>query len=169
MSTIGGTLVVEFGENADSSAFVVVQLDDTLNVDAGGQTVSTFSPGQSAYFWVQHAPSLRIGAVTATSGVIAADGLARRSRTQELTWTSLESQELECIPAGAPVLSWVGAQGSGFALNGRTATVTGNVPCTCEATYPIDVHLYHLVPPTLNLAAGETYRIVIVVYMEAAV
>lgn len=164
MSTVGGTLVVEFGENANSSEVVVVELDDTLNGD-----VSTFAPGQSAYFWVHHGPSVRVGTVTAPAGVIAADGGAQRNRTEEVTWTNLESQELQCIPAATPTVSWTGAQGSGFAVNGRKASVTGNVPCTCEVSYPIDVHLYHLIPPPLDLADGETFRIVIVVYMEGAV
>jgi hypothetical protein len=52
--------------------------------------------------------------------------------------------------------------------DGRQVTVTGNTPCTGDATIPIDVHLYRYVPPPITLEGGSSYRVVIVLYMEAA-
>lgn len=168
MSTVGATIVVEFGAGADTSAFVAVELDETLNLDADGNERSQFSPGDEAWFWVQHDSALRIGAIECTSGMVVDSGPARRQRSQECTWTGEDAVELAHIPAAMPVLTWYGHIGQGLVLDGRSLTVAGNAPCTCDAVIPIDVHLYRFVPPPLELAAEQNYRVVIVITMEAA-
>ena len=166
--SVGSTIVVEFGSGADSSAFVAVELDEVLNVDAAGEPISSWSPGDEVWFWIQHDPTLRLDRIAATSGMVVDCGTARRERQQELTWTSEEGITLSHLPAAPPVLTWYGNVGNRFALAGRTATVEGNLPCTCDALIPLDVRLYRYIPPPLNLLGEQTYRVVIVIHMEAA-
>lgn len=169
MSNVGATIVVQFGEGADSAAFVVVELDETLNLDTEGEAKSQFTPGDEVWWWLQHDPTLRIGLIECTSGMVVKCGPARRQREQELTWTGVDAQvELSHIPASAPALTWYGTIGAQFQVAGRQATVTGNTPCTCDAVIPIEVQLYRFVPPPLTLAGEEKYRVVVVITMEAA-
>ncbi|MGD9948921.1 MAG: hypothetical protein AB7U29_10635 [Desulfobulbus sp.] len=168
MSTVGGTIVVEFGDGADQSAFYVFEMDETLNLDAEGNEQSQFSPGDEVWFWGQHAASLRIDRIEATSGMVVDCGIVRRSRTQQLTFTGADVLELSHIPAFNPAYTWFGNIGGGISRNGRSVSVASNIPCTCDAAIPIDVHLYRFVPPQLALEDEETYRVVIVAYMEAA-
>lgn len=168
MTTVGGTLVVEFGDGADSSAFVAMEFDETLNLDDDGNAKTSFEPEDDVWFWIQHAGTLQIDSIAATSGMVVDCGTVRRSRDQELTFTGTDSVELSHIPAGNPSYTWYGNEGSGLSRNGRTVLVSGNTPCTCDAVIPIDVHLYRFVPPALELADGQSYRVVIVAYMEAA-
>lgn len=168
MSTVSGTLVVEFGEGADSSAFVALELDETLNLDEDGEEKTRFDPGDEVWFWVQHADTLQIDRIAATSGMVVDCGVVRRERLQELTFTGTDAIELSHLPAANPSYTWYGNVGAGLARSGRSVSVSGNTPCTCDATIPIDVHLYRFVAPALTLADEATYRVVIVVYLEAA-
>lgn len=168
MSTVGGTLVVEFGAGADSAAFVAMELDETLNLDDEGNEKTGFAAGDEVWFWLQHADTLRIDRIASTSGMVVDCGVVRRSRNQELTFTSTDSVELSHIPANNPSYTWCGNEGAGLARNNRSVSVSGNTPCTCDAVIPIDVHLYRFIPPPLELADDQTYRVVIVAYMEAA-
>lgn len=168
MSTVGATIVVEFGQGADSSAFVAVELDDHLNRDADGEVKSAWQPGDQVWWWVQHDPSLRIDRVRCTSGMVVSGGTVSRSRDQQLTWTGDEAVELSHIPSGSPTLKWYGNVGTGLSRDGRRMSVTGGLPCTADAIVPISVHLYRYVPPPMSLSGDETWRSVIVVYLEAA-
>ena len=165
---VAETFVTQFGKGADSSAFVVMELDETLNLDADGNEKTTWSPGDEIWFWIQHDASLVIDRVVATSGMVVDCGSARRSRSQALIFTSTDSVELSHIPAKNPTYTWYGNQGSGLSRNGRSVSVSGNTPCTCDVEIPIDVHLYRFVPPDLELGSEETYRVAIVAYLEAA-
>ncbi|HNC99107.1 MAG TPA: hypothetical protein PKW90_23430 [Myxococcota bacterium] len=162
------TIVIEFGAGADSGAFVALELDETLNLGEDGEEQTQFSPGDEVWFWLQHDASLRVGAVAATSGMVVDCGMVRRSRLQELTWINEDAQELSHIPAANPSYTWYGNAGSGMVRDGRSVTVTGNLPCTADAAIPIDVHLYRFVPPPLELADDASYRVVVVITMEAA-
>lgn len=169
MSNVGATIVVQFGQGADSSAFVALELDETLNLDSTGEPVSEFVPGDEVWFWVQHDASLRIGSVACTSGMAVDCGMVRRERRQELTFAGADSDEsLSHLPATAPTLTWYGNDGSPLAIDGRTVRAGGANPSTCDAVLAIDVNLYRYIPPPLQLADGESWRSVVVVTMEAA-
>ncbi len=166
--SVGATIISQFGEGADSSAFVAIELDETLNLDAEGNAKTSFDPGDEIWFWIQHAETLVIERIEATSGMVVDCGTVCRSRTQELTFTGTDSIELSHIPARNPSYAWYGNEGADMARNGRSVSVGGNTPCTCDAEIPIDVHLYRFVPPRLELDEEKTYRVVIVTYVEAA-
>lgn len=166
--SLGATIVIQFGESADSSAFVAMELDETINLDSTGNAKSEFEPGDEVWFWLQHDASLVVASIESTSGMVVDCGMARRERTQELTFIGEEGASLSYIPAVSPTYTWYGNVGSGLALDGRTVSVAGNLPCTCDAVIPIDVHLYRFIPPALELAEDASYRVVVVVTMEAA-
>jgi hypothetical protein len=169
MSNVGATIVVRFGEGADSSAFVTIELDETLNITEDGSERTSFLPGDEVWFWLQHDTSLRIGSVACTSGMAVDCGTVRRERRQELTFAAADSTEiLSHLPAVAPSLIWYGNDGSPLRIEGRAVRVDGVTPSTCDVVLPIDVHLYRYVPPPLTLADGDSYRAVVVVTMEAA-
>lgn len=168
MNAVAATIVVQFGTGAASDAFVAVELDETLNLDAIGEVKSQFAPDDEVWFWVQHDPSLRIGAVECTSGMVVAGGLVLRQRKQELTFTGVDTEvEVSHIPFGPLSLTWYGKVGEQFQVAGKKATVAGNVPCTCDAVIPIEVKLFRFIPPALVLGEEEQYRVVIVITMEA--
>lgn len=172
MTAPRATLVVQFGESADSSAFVAYEFDDVLNVDSSGGTKSSWLPGEVIYFVVQHDPSLRVDAIlpTGAAGTIVDCGTVTRTRKQELSWPDIDTeQELSHIPTAMPALSWYGAPGTGLKLSDRTITLTGGAPSTCDAVIPIEARLYQFIPPPLELATEEdTHRVIIYIYMEAA-
>lgn len=168
--TVAATIVATFG--AESSAgFCVVELDDILNVDSAGEAKSSFLPGDSVYFWVQHDSTLMIDRVAAThpDATIVDCGRVSRRKTQELLFVSEEAIELSHIPTGMPTLSWCGRVGTGVQRDGRKLSVAGNTPCVCDAAYSCEVRLFCLVPPPgLAVAPGETLRIHVVIYLSDA-
>ena len=59
--SVQSTIVVEFGDGADSSGFVAMELDETLNLDSDGNVKTSFAPGNEVWFWLQHDETLRVG------------------------------------------------------------------------------------------------------------
>lgn len=172
MSAPQATLVIQFGEGADSSLFVAAEFDEVLNVSASGENKTSWLPGETPWFWVQHDPALRIASIlpTGAAGDVIAYDTARRTRNQELSWPNIDTAiELSHIPASAPTLTWYGAPGTGLQRDGRTLRITGGAPCTCDAVIPIEVHLYRFIPPPLELPTAEDkYRVILYITMEAA-
>jgi hypothetical protein len=166
------TLVIQFGDGADSAAFAVAEFDEVLNTSPNGESKSSWLIGESINFWVQHDPSLRVASIlpTGAAGEVISHGIARRKRDQELSWPDVETAvELSHIPASAPALTWYGLPGTGMQLDGRSLRITGGAPCTCDAVIPIDVHLFRFIPPVLELATAEDkYRVILYITMEAA-
>lgn len=162
--SVQATLVIEFGEGADSGALVVVELDSELN-----NQQTQFAPGTEVWWWLHHDSSLRLGSVICSAGTTIESGTATRTRTEDLTFTDQErTAQLSCVPSSPPTFSWFGNQGAGVTVNGRNVSVTGGLPCTGAAAYPIQVRLFRYIPPPMTLGPDETFRVVIVVTMEAA-
>jgi hypothetical protein len=164
--------VVQFGDQAPVDAFVVAEFDDTLNIDGSGNVKTTWHAGDEIWFWVQHDASVRIAHIKPTggSGDIVDCGWSHRSKTQELTWPDVETiNELSYIPSAAITLKWYGTPGEGLAVSGRSISIAGSAPCTCDATIPMGVRLYRFIPPALALSGdADIYRVVIYIYMESA-
>lgn len=170
MSIVAST-VVNFGAGANSTDLVVLEFDELLNVDAAGEQKTQFAPGDSIYFRIHHAPTLRVGAMAATSGQVVVQGKVSRERSEQLLWETVsDSHELACIPAGGLDATWHGNSGSGLRKAvPRSALITGGVmPAVATVTYRAEFSLYKLLTPSVQLAEGESWPITIVAYMEAA-
>lgn len=163
------SLVVEFGTGVDADSTAgVAELDPVRNVDSEGNQRSQFVPGDEVYFLVHHDSSVYIDRVASTDGMVVAMGPETQDREQQLLFTNDEQQQLTYVPGGALVHDWMGRVGNGFTRTDRQVQVTAaDVPCIENLTYPVNFQLFRLVPPALNLAAGETYSIAVVVYLEA--
>jgi len=167
MSTTA-TIVVEFGDGADSDALVVVELDDESNLDDDGEEKTTFNPGDQPYFLVHHESTVRIGSVECSSGMVTGGSSVSRSRTQRMEWSDTdESQELPHIPSGEVSWTWYGNQAT-VTRDGRSLPAIDGVPAVGDANYSMAAYQYQLIPPSLDLSEDEEYPILIVVTMEAA-
>jgi hypothetical protein len=167
--TVAATVVVEFGTGADSSALVVVELDDEMNKNSKGEEITTFEPGMLAYFLVHYDTSLLyIGSVKSSSGGVTGGSLVSRSRKQQLSFTQVdEGQDLPHIPSGSVSYEWYGNAPS-VTANGRNLKADF-VPAICDATYSIGAKQYCLIPPEMSLVGDEQYPVLIVITMEAVV
>lgn len=168
MADVRATIVVHYGEGVSKDAFVLAELDETMNVDADGNQLASFTPDDKVWFLVQIDPTLRIDKVRATDGQVVAEGQVRRDRVDNLLFeAAAEAKELSAIPTGPVTPEWYGRQGTGFAAEGRQVTVAGGVPCLGDVSYAALMQGYRLEPPNIELAADETYTVKIVVYVEA--
>lgn len=161
------TIVVQFGQGANSSALVVVELDGELNTDSEGNEKTQFVPGDRPVWLVHHDATVRIGSVACSSGMIQPLGQVVRTRTQQLSFPSREATDLPYVPAGGVSARWYGNNGS-LTVSGRSVRATGAVPAIGEVSVPVRFQQYRLIPPTLSLSGEETWPILIVVTMEAA-
>ena len=136
MSDIRTTIVVNFGDDT-SSELVVVELDESRNLDSDGNTVTQFSPGDEVYFLVHHHHSLRIDSIETTSGDVVYEGTNIHTREQDQTFfPSFDSEvELTYIPSGGVSAVWYG-NSSPLTINGRTVTAT-NTPCIGKLSYSL--------------------------------
>lgn len=163
--TVAATLVIQFGDGADSSAIAVVELDDTRNVDSAGEVKTQFAPGDLVWFFVHHAPTLRIGTVVPTSGSVASMGRVMIPRTvEQQLWADSEPVRLSYIPAGGVDVSWFGRT-STLTLSGQEITAS-DPPAIGRLSYQIDAALYRLQTPVVSLGADETWPVAVVVTME---
>jgi hypothetical protein len=164
---MSATVVVQFGQGADATALVKVELDGEINRDAEGNEQTSFIPGDQPVFLVHHDASLVIGSVTCSSGLIQPLGAVSRDRKQRMEWPELTAQELEYNTNADLAIEWFGND-AGVTLVGRTLTPAGAIPAVCDITMAATFQQFRLIPPPITLAAEEDYPILIVVTMEAA-
>ena len=168
--TVAATIVVHFGDDvAEDNRFAVARLDDELNVDAEGEVVTSFAPGDIIHFVVQHDPALVIAGIAATSGTLAAQPDKYYQVEQQLTWLeNNESQDLEMIPAGAVTKTAYGRQPLGWSLTVRGLSITGGAPVVADVSYKARMRSWRLHAPNVVLAEDETWPVVIGIYLENA-
>ena len=163
------TVVVEFGDGADSGALVVVELDDMVNLDRDGKPKTRFFPGDEPGFIVHYdQAALRIGRVSASSGQVVDVGAVTRARTAQVNFpVPGERQELPHIPAGQISWRWYG-NAPAIGQDGRSIVPSGDLPAIGDADYTISCRAYRLIPPPLDLSGDETWPVLVVVTMEDA-
>jgi hypothetical protein len=95
-------------------------------------------------------------------------GTVSREREQQLSFAAADSQELDYVPASAPVFAWFGNDGA-LQVTGRSVLPTGTLPAICSATLQATFRQFRLLPPTLTLVnEGDEWPVLVVVHMEAA-
>jgi hypothetical protein len=163
---MSATIVIQFGEGADASALVRVELDGVANVDAAGQEKTSFVPGDQPVFLVHHDATLAIGSVSCSSGMVQDLGVVSRTRTKRIEWIEGGSQDLDYIPAAPPDVTWYGTTAA-LSLLSHTLTRAGTAPAVCDLTSPVSFRQFRVIPPDVTLGEGEEWPILIVITMEA--
>jgi len=167
--SVAATIVVHFGDDVDEGAFAAARFDDELNVDAAGEVVTEFEPGDIIHFLVQHDPSIRISRVAATDGTIAAQPDKYYGLTEQLHFAENdEAQELALIPSGAITRTAYGRQAAGWTISGRSVKITGGAPVVYDLEYRARCRSFRLHAPNVMLAEDETWPVFIDIYLENA-
>ncbi len=164
---------VTFGEGADSSALVKYEFDKKLNIDAAGEEVTQFSPGDNIFFLIHFDSSkLRIGNVRATHyGQIVKQNIVPRIRSQMLFFSAAtDTVELDYIPSAEPEATWYGNVASQLKMiaQRQMGISGGELPAKCQVEYPVLFQGYKFISPELELAEGDSWPIDIEIIMEAA-
>ena len=168
------TCRVTFGSGSASDPFAVLELDDTLNIDADGQVITTFGEGQPIWFVLHVQPGYVPSLAYQTDGMITYCGPATRARTMEgAVWTPENlSVELSHYPAGGVAADWQGNSINLAAVSGRTlaaADVELSLMARANLSYAINCHLYRFDPPAgLVLGDDESYIIDAMITLEPA-
>lgn len=93
---------------SSSSDNITVETDGTLNVDSSGNTKSTFSYGESAYFRV-YAADLNSLAVSSTSGTITDHGIQQSTRdAEDIQFVDSQTNDYNFPILGVASFSWYG-------------------------------------------------------------
>lgn len=168
------TCRVTFGSaSAESDTYYVIELDDTLNLDADGQPKSTFAPGETIWFLLHLQPGYVPSKSYQTDGQVSAAGQVTLERIQEgAVWTPEDlSVELTYYPAGDVTYDWQGNQIALSPLVGRTSTAVDdplNIMARAIITYPVMFYRYRFDPPSgLDLDEGEDYQIDAMITLES--
>lgn len=169
---IAATLIVRFGVGADSSALVVFEADDLLNVDAAGQPRSQTSPGDIYNFRLQHDPVLRLGSMRATAGQVVTGSFGLRNIEQDLLFAEVHDRhDLSHIPNDGLSVRWFGNEAAGLRRTEmRTVRISGGtLPALGRVSYQAMMRLFNLRTPKVELAEGESWPIIIIATMERAI
>ena len=162
-----GSIVLNFSDAAASNALVVVELDDTLNLDADGKTKTSFIPGDLVDFLVHHDDTVRISGTEQSSGTISAQGLVTRHRSQQMQFTTPDDkQQTQHFPKNISP-TWYGRTPD-LIVDGRNLTVSA-APAIGEISYDMDAYLYCITPPELELTGEEKFYILTVITLESIV
>lgn len=168
--SVVGTLVVNFGESAATdSGNIVAEWDDELNIDAAGEVISQFVPGDEVWLLLHHGADVTITGIAVTAGTVSRSGEAIRQRQAELGWGSVDDdQQLSYTPAGLLLYDWKGRVGSGAVRTERSVSVAGNFPCLAVVTFPVRFVSYRIQTPEITLAEKETFPLRAYVYYRDA-
>jgi len=160
-------MVLEFG-GAESTDGLAAAWDETRNVDAQGNAVSTIEPGDHRYFCLQHDDTVEITRVAATLGEVIRedDGLLEASDLLGFADAD-DQQQLTWWPDGAPSARWYGTNGSGQELDGRLLSYTSGFPCLAKFDYQAWVRRYRLeLPVSIAFDDDDTVPFRVYIYYQ---
>lgn len=170
--SVNTSIVVEFVSGAQGVGdTVIIELDDTHpnNLNSDGDVKSNFEPEDRPVFLVHHAAHLRVVDVKCTAGVVSETGLnIIRERELNALFNTLDAMvSLRYVAGTLLTQEWYGNIGVAVIEDNQLELTGGTVPCVCDTTFNVSFdRQYMLTPPSLSLAADETFSIYIVVYME---
>jgi hypothetical protein len=167
--SVVNALVVNFGESAASaSGSIVVEWDDSLNVDDKGEVKTSFVPGDELYLLVHS--DVEIVGVKSTSGTVSGGGAVSLIRAQEIGWGSIDDeQNLNYTPIGSIKYKWFGRSGSRPSVVDKIITMAGSFPCLALVEYVARFLRYRLQTQKVSLAKDETYPLLVYVYYREPV
>lgn len=166
------TIKVVFNSGSDAESLILAELDDTLNVNDDGESVSSFAPGDEPYIRFNASSNVRIDEVVSTSGGVLDLGSEPRTLEVEQLFVGRDEEDeltFSVIPDSIDV-SYIGNVGSFIteALSFGRVKYIGNAestPFLMQASVNYTAKIYQLIPPDLDLAEDETYNIHVVFYV----
>lgn len=176
MAQLQDTLIVEFTGDSDVDFIAVADFDDTLNLDADGESTRVFSPGNDIHFWLHLSSNMKVDEVRATYGTVTAGSVSSRSKVQRGLFTSIDSNDptvvtLDSVPSsfnntyygklGFPTIRY-----GDFGVLTMTGGDIINIPYIVDVSYNFPVQLYTLKTPAMVLAEGESFPVAIVIYIS---
>lgn len=171
---IQGSIVLDFGEDVDDSAFVIVELDDQVNLDYNEDIITTFLPGEEVGFIVHfNKRELKIASVDCSSGVVSGGDETSRARSEQVQFLSPKKKvDLSYIPEGDVTFEWYAEDNGNEPLivtSGREMLPQNATPAIGEASFDISCFAYTLTPPKgLTIGEDESYFVLCVIRLEAA-
>lgn len=160
------------GADADSSRSLHTACipDPTLNrevVDGVEQEKTSFAPGDLYYFLVQYDPTLAIAQITSSSGSVAQYGAVTRQHEQTIELpTADDPVGLSYTPSSSPTVRWYG-NAPALSRDGRDLSwSSGPLPAIGVATYQSVWTSCRLTPPSMTLAEGEDWPVLIVITLR---
>lgn len=160
MAAVTASIVVSFSGGAGES-MLIAELDDIKNSEK-----TSFLISETCYFTVYKYPStIQVSVPIPTSGMVTYSGIVTRAKTERLEFVNTQSITLSHPPVGAvTVIRWYGNEGQDFTVSGFTATISNDLPCICEVSYPTQGALWRLYPPNdIDLSVTPEWPIVILV------
>jgi hypothetical protein len=167
------TCRVTFGESSESDAYAVLELDETLNLDADGEPKATFAEGDTIWFLMHVQPGWVPSLAYQTDGQVSYVGQVTRLRTQKgVVWSPENlSIDLTYYPVGEVAVDWQGNEIDLLPPLGRTLKALLdplNVMARADLTYTVSFDLYRFDPPAgLVLAEDQDYQIDAMITLEA--
>jgi len=169
------TVNVDFGSGSgDSTQFSRIWLDDALNLDADGNVLTNFYGQAEAWFLLQLEPGYVVDKVYCSYGMVSDHGQVRRPITQEGAVWSVDASEVEldCYPAGAVDIAWIGNPVELAPISGRTLAASADPLqgiARANLSYSAKAYLFcwHN-PDTIDLDDGEDYPAEICITIKEA-
>jgi len=159
------TIVVQFGDAVASGASIIVEPDDTLNVNADKSVKSEFAPGDPFFFLAQHDDTVRITASLCSSGSLSYLGMVGRAKSQQQVFIDKNPVELPTRPSGGISAKWYG-RSPGLTISGKSVSAD-QFPAIGELSWSAAMHSYKLTPPPLSLSGEQKYYIVVLIQVES--
>lgn len=161
--------VVVFGDETGSAASgIQVVWDDFANVDATGEPISQYYPGDSRYLLVIVPAGLRLQSVKCTDGTLAAMGAVSRTQVDQVLFDLPDKLiDLSQQPSGGVSPTWYGNTAV-LSVDGKQVKAS-SAPCLADIAYSYAANQYRLTAPS-TLAIGpeddDDWPIGVVVYAE---
>lgn len=158
------------GADSDSTPHTACIPDPVLNrevVDGVEQEKTSFAPGDLYYFLVQYDPTLAIAQITSSSGSVAQYGAVTRQHEQTIELpTADDPVGLSYTPSASPSVRWYG-NAPALSRDGRDLSwSSGPLPAIGVATYQSVWTSCRLTPPSMTLAEGEDWPVLIVITLR---
>jgi len=160
------SVVIEFGDTVtDTSAVAVVELDEVYNEEK-----TSFAPGDEPRICLHYDKNVyTLTSVTSSSGDIIGMGDEEREREEQVDFINIDDEvTLTYIPYGTLTFNNYGNEPEYSRADNILTCTGGSLPSTSDVTMQVQMGLYKLIPPAVELDEDETYRILTVFTLEEA-
>ena len=165
MNDVVATMVVNFGESAiNASGNLIVEWDDTLNVDADGNVQNSIDPGGSRHMLAHRGAGVLIKDVRSTMGDIYGGGNVFLSRSTLVGFGDANDVKQLNYTPNSVKKTWKGRVGNGLKIDGRDVRVANNFPCLVLLEFKVLFARYKLQVPGIKLAEKEKFPLQVYIY-----